>query len=77
MSLLLRATVTLFLFMQTIPANLQAQELGDSDDFRDIQKLIENQNIEVAFEQIKDIQGGEPRLTAQSQALMGLIYIEL
>ena len=77
MSLLLRATVTLFLFMQTIPANLQAQELGDSDDFRDIQKLIENQNIEVAFEQIKGIQEGEPRLTAQSQALMGLIYIEL
>ena len=61
MSLLLRATVTLFLFMQTIPANLQAQELGDTDDFRDIQKLIENQNIEVAFEQIKDVQGGEPR----------------
>ena len=77
MSLLLRATVTLFLFMQTIPANLQAQELGDSDDFRDIQKLIENQNIEVAFEQIKGIQEGEPRLTSQSQALMGLIYIEL
>ena len=40
-------------------------------------KLIEQQNIEVAFNEIKTLQKGKSKLTAQSQALMGLIYLEL
>ena len=44
--------------------------------FAEIQNLIEQQNIEVAFEEIKKLQEGKERLTPQSQALMGLIYLE-
>lgn len=77
MSLLLRATLTLFLFMQIMPANLHAQSIGDEGDFRRISKLIEQQNIEVAFDEIKKLQAGKSKLTAKSQALMGLIYLEL
>ena len=59
MSLLLRATLTLFLFMQIMPANLHAQSIGDEGDFRRISKLIEQQNIEVAFDEIKKLQAGK------------------
>ena len=55
----------------------QAQSLGNEDDFRRISKLIEQQNIEVAIEEVKELQAGKSKLLAQSQALMGLIYLEL
>ena len=77
MSLFLRATLSLFLFLQILPSNLHAQSLSDEGDFGRILKLIEQQNIEVAFNEIKTLQKGKSKLTAQSQALMGLIYLEL
>ena len=72
-----RAITVLFLLLQTAPVHLNAQNLDELGTFRTIQNLIEQQNIEVAFEEIKKLQEGKERLTPQSQALMGLIYLEL
>ncbi len=72
-----RAIAVLFLLLQIAPVYSKAQDLEESADFRSIQILIEQQNIEVAFEEIKKRQQGESRLTPQDQVLMGLIYLEL
>ena len=77
MSLFSRAALILFLFVQLMASGAQAQSLGEDDDFRRVSKLIEQQNIEVAFEEVKKLQAGKSKLSAQSQALMGLIYLEL
>ena len=77
MSLFSRAALILFLCAQLMASGAQAQSLGEADDFRRISRLIEQQNIEVAFEEVKKLQAGKSKLSAQSQALMGLIYLEL
>ena len=76
MSLFSRAALILFLCAQVMAFGAQAQSLGEEDDFRRISKLIEQQNIEVAFEEVKKLQAGKSKLSAQSQALMGLIYLQ-
>ena len=77
MSLFSRVALILFLCAQVMASGAQAQSLGDEDDFWRISKLIEQQNIEVAFEEVKELKEGKSKLSAQSQALMGLIYLEL
>ena len=77
MSLFSRVALILFLCAQVMASGAQAQSLGEEDDFWRISKLIEQQNIEVAFEEVKELQEGKSKLSAQSQALMGLIYLEL
>ena len=72
-----RAITVLFLLLLIAPVHAHAQDAEEAGDFQSIQILIEQQNIEVAFEEIKKLQQGEARLTPQSQALMGLIYLEL
>ena len=49
MSLFSRAALILFLCAQLMASGAQAQSLGEADDFRRISRLIEQQNIEVAF----------------------------
>ena len=77
MGLFSRAALILLLCSQLMASGAQAQSLGNEDDFRRISQLIEQQNIEVAFEEVKELQAGKSKLSAQSQALMGLIYLEL
>ena len=47
------------------------------DKVEDIQILIENQNIERAFDELKTLQKGKTKLSADVQMLMGMIYLEL
>ena len=61
----------LALFAQTAVADLQR------DKVEDIQILIENQNIESAFDELKTLQKGKTKLSADVQMLMGMIYLEL
>ena len=77
MGLFSRGALILLLCAQLMASGAQAQSPGNEDDFRRISKLIEQQNIEVAFEEVKELQAGKSKLSAQSQALMGLIYLEL
>ena len=70
MSLFSRSALILFLCAQLMASGAQAQSLGEEDDFRRVSKLIEQQNIEVAFEEVKKLQAGKSKLSAQSQALM-------
>ena len=58
-------------FAQTAVADLQR------DKVEDIQMLIENQNIESAFDELKTLQKGKTKLSADVQMLMGMIYLEL
>ena len=58
-------------FAQTAVADLQR------DKVEDIQMLIENQNIERAFDKLKTLQRGKTKLSADVQMLMGMIYLEL
>ena len=61
----------LVFFAQTALADLQR------DKVEDIQILIENQNIERAFDELKTLQKGKTKLSADVQMLMGMIYLEL
>ena len=58
-------------FAQTAMADLQREKVED------IQLLIENQNIERAFDELKTLQKGKTKLSADVQMLMGMIYLEL
>ena len=55
MGLFSRAGLILLLCAQLMASGAQAQSLGNEDDFRRISKLIEQQNIEVAFEEVKEL----------------------
>lgn len=47
------------------------------DEINKIRKLIESQNIEKAFEEIKAIQVGKAKLTPEVQLLFGELYLIL
>ncbi len=58
-------------FAQTAGAEAQREKAED------IQLLIERQNIEQAFDELKTLQKGKSKLSPDVQMLMGMIYLEL
>ena len=46
-----------------------------NSDVTDIKRLIESQNIEKAFERIKEFQAGKPKLLPEVQLLFGDLYL--
>ena len=48
-----------------------------NSDVTDIKRLIESQNIEKAFERIKEFQAGKPKLLPEVQLLFGDLYLAL
>ena len=55
-------------FTQTAIADLKREKVEDI-------QLIENQNIERAFIELKRLQKGKTKLSADVQMLMGMIYL--
>jgi len=49
----------------------------DNHKFLQIEKLISDQNIEKAFDEIKKVEAGKEKLSPQAYLLMGQIYLEL
>ena len=48
-----------------------------NSDVTEIKRLIESQNIEKAFERIKEFQAGKPKLLPEVQLLFGDLYLAL
>ncbi len=61
--------IFLFFFKYTFAVELKK--------FKEINFLIEAQNIEKAFQEIKKSQAGNKKLSAEAQILLGRIYLEL
>ena len=56
---------------------LSAGSVQANSDVTDIKRLIESQNIEKAFERIKEFQAGKPKLLPEVQLLFGDLYLAL
>lgn len=48
-----------------------------NSDMLEIKRLIESQNIEKAFDRIKEFQAGKPKLLPEVQLLFGDLYLAL
>ena len=69
-SVILKA-LALFIMVHTSSISFAASTV------REIHLLIQTQNIEVAFERLKVLQNDKSKLSAETQMLMGMIYLEL